>query len=96
MTVLNSADLARELQSLPGWTVAPEGHLMRNLVFRDFIEAFGFMARVALIAETMSHHPEWSNVYNNVSIRLVTHDAGGITEKDVAFAQRVNALLAAA
>jgi 4a-hydroxytetrahydrobiopterin dehydratase len=61
-------------------------------VFADFVEAFGFMTRVALLAETANHHPEWSNVYNRVEIDLTTHDAGGITERDFKLAQRINQL----
>ena len=61
-------------------------------MFADFVEAFGFMTRVALLAETANHHPEWSNVYNRVEIDLTTHDAGGITERDFKLAQRINQL----
>ena len=68
--------------------------LYRKFVFRDFTEAFGFMARVALVAEKMDHHPEWKNVYNSVEIRLSTHDAGNIvTEKDRKLAALIDALV---
>jgi 4a-hydroxytetrahydrobiopterin dehydratase len=67
--------------------------LTRELRFADFAEAWGFMCRAALIAEKMDHHPEWSNVYNRVSIRLTTHDAGGLTDKDAALARAINAIL---
>lgn len=68
--------------------------LYRKFVFRDFTEAFGFMARVALVAEKMDHHPEWKNVYNTVEIRLSTHDAGNIvTEKDRKLAALIDALV---
>ena len=68
--------------------------LYRKFVFRDFTEAFGFMARVALIAEKMDHHPEWKNIYNTVEIRLSTHDAGNIvTEKDRKLAALIDALV---
>jgi 4a-hydroxytetrahydrobiopterin dehydratase len=75
-----------------GW--AREGDaLVREFRFRDFSEAWGFMSRCALAAERMDHHPEWSNVWNRVSVRLTTHDAGGLTEKDTALAEAMNALL---
>ena len=80
------------MASLPGWSIV-EGHLRRELRFKDFSEAFAFMTRVALIAEQRNHHPDWSNVYNRVTIDLWTHDAGGITDSDVKFAQAVSALV---
>ncbi|MCS7019972.1 MAG: 4a-hydroxytetrahydrobiopterin dehydratase [Cytophagales bacterium] len=68
--------------------------LQKTFVFKDFVEAFGFMARVALIAEKMNHHPNWYNVYNRVEIRLSTHDAGNIiTDKDRELAKAIDALL---
>lgn len=68
--------------------------LQKTFVFKDFVEAFGFMTKVALLAEKMNHHPEWRNVYNRVEIRLSTHDAGNIvTEKDRALAQQIDNLL---
>ncbi|MDH5171990.1 MAG: 4a-hydroxytetrahydrobiopterin dehydratase, partial [Gammaproteobacteria bacterium] len=60
--------------------------------FKDFVEAFGFMSRVALLAEAMNHHPEWSNVYNRVDIHLTSHDAGGISERDFTLANRIDRL----
>jgi 4a-hydroxytetrahydrobiopterin dehydratase len=69
--------------------------LNRQFIFRDFNEAFGFMSRVALVAEKMNHHPEWSNVYNKVSIHLSTHDAGDIvTDKDRKLAAAIDAIVA--
>lgn len=68
------------------------GALYRELRFRDFVEAFSFMTAVAMIAERMNHHPDWSNSYGKVTIRLTTHDAGGVTEKDVALAEAISAL----
>jgi 4a-hydroxytetrahydrobiopterin dehydratase len=68
------------------------GKLHRELRFADFNEAFGFMCRVALVAETMGHHPEWSNVWNKVVIELTTHDAGGLSSLDLALAQRIETL----
>jgi 4a-hydroxytetrahydrobiopterin dehydratase len=79
--------------ALPQWSVV-NGKLHRELRFGDFNEAFGFMTRVALIAEAMGHHPEWSNVWNRVTIDLTTHDAGGLSTWDVELAQRINELLA--
>ncbi len=76
-----------------GWTVV-NGKLHRDLVFDDFVAAFGFMAKVAIAANTMNHHPEWSNVYNKVTIDLVTHDRGNsISEQDLLLAQKINELL---
>ena len=82
------------LQEHPAWTVA-HGKLRREFLFRDFVAAFGFMTKVALLAERAGHHPEWSNVYNRLTVELTTHDAGGITEKDVALARQLEALLSA-
>ncbi|HRD53967.1 MAG TPA: 4a-hydroxytetrahydrobiopterin dehydratase [Flavobacteriales bacterium] len=77
---------------MSGWT-EQEGKLCRSFRFADFSEAFGFMARVALVAEKMNHHPEWTNVWNSVEIRLSTHDAGGsITEKDRRLAAAIDAI----
>lgn len=75
------------LAGLPGWAES-EGRdaIAKSFKFADFNAAFGFMARVALMAEKLDHHPEWFNVYNRVDITLATHDAGGVTEKDVALA----------
>ena len=70
-----------------------DGKLCCQLKFQDFIHAFGFMSQVAIIAETLKHHPEWSNGYNTVNIHLVTHDAGGITAKDTELAGRISQLL---
>ncbi|MBY0336507.1 MAG: 4a-hydroxytetrahydrobiopterin dehydratase [Acetobacteraceae bacterium] len=78
---------------LPEWRMA-EGRdaLRRDFHFRDFSAAWGFMCRVALLAEAQEHHPEWSNVYNRVSILLTTHDADGLSERDVRLAQAIDAL----
>lgn len=88
---LESNDVQRHLAGLRGWTAA-DGKLRKEFQFEDFVQAFGFMSSVALIAESMNHHPEWSNVYNKVTIELSTHSAGGITGMDVEFAQRIDAL----
>jgi 4a-hydroxytetrahydrobiopterin dehydratase len=92
-TQLTGAEIVERLPSLPGWTVA-NGRLHRVFQFRDFSEAFGFMARVALIAEKLDHHPDWSNVYNRVTFDLMTHDAGGLTSLDFDLAARISAILA--
>ncbi len=78
---------------LPQWSLQ-DGKLHRELRFADFNEAFGFMSRVALIAETMGHHPEWFNVWNRVVIDLTTHDAGGLSTLDLTLAHRIESLLA--
>jgi 4a-hydroxytetrahydrobiopterin dehydratase len=77
---------------LPHWSVKPDA-IHRSLKFKDFSDAWGFMARVALLAEKHDHHPEWSNVWNKVEITLSTHDAGGLSHKDVDLAQAIDALL---
>jgi 4a-hydroxytetrahydrobiopterin dehydratase len=81
------------LVTLTGWKLA-EGReaITKRFVFRDFNEAFGWMTRVALIAEKMDHHPEWSNVYRTVEVTLATHDAGGLTELDVKLARAMDAI----
>ncbi|MCX2974201.1 4a-hydroxytetrahydrobiopterin dehydratase [Halieaceae bacterium IMCC8485] len=89
---LSSAMITQQLDQLPEWTL-DETKLYRHLIFEDFIEAFGFMTQVALLAEAMDHHPEWSNVYNRVDIYLTTHDAGGISELDFTLAGQINKLL---
>ena len=89
---LSTQEIERRLGELDGWSVAG-GKLHRGFAFDDFVAAFGFMARVALLAEAMDHHPEWSNVYNRVSISLSTHDAGGISRRDFELAAKVDALL---
>lgn len=81
-------------EALPRWKmVAGRDALHRAFRFADFSQAWGFMARVALLAETQGHHPEWSNVYNKVDITLTTHDAGGLSGKDVDLAHAIDALL---
>lgn len=82
-------ELDTALRSLPRWTVI-EGKLHREFRFADFAEAFAFMTRVAALAEAANHHPDWSNAWNRVSIDLVTHDAGGITAKDVELARAID------
>lgn len=79
------------LAALPQWSLQDE-KLYRKLRFDNFVSAFGFMASVALVAEKMDHHPEWFNVYGTVEIFLTTHDAQGVSERDVALAQSIDAL----
>jgi 4a-hydroxytetrahydrobiopterin dehydratase len=86
---LEGEALTEALDTLSGWTLKDE-KLHRVFVFADFVEAFGFMAQVALLAERMNHHPEWCNVYKTVAISLSTHDAGGLTHKDVDLALAIN------
>jgi len=80
-TKLESADVTRRLADRAGWTLEG-GKLHREYKFADFVEAFGFMASAALVAERMNHHPEWFNVWSTVRVDLTTHDAGGISAKD--------------
>jgi len=88
---LASVEIAAALEGLDGWTLEEgEGAISRTFTFRNFSEAFGFMARAALAAEKLDHHPEWSNVYKTVEVRLSTHDAGGLTELDFALARRMD------
>jgi 4a-hydroxytetrahydrobiopterin dehydratase len=89
--VLGQDELARALAELPGWSLAG-GKLHREYRFADFSAAFGFMTRVALEAERMNHHPEWSNVWNRVVVDLVTHDSGGVTASDLALARKMETL----
>lgn len=77
---------------LPDWDLQDQ-RLRRELFFRDFSEAFGFMSRVALAAEALGHHPEWRNVWNRVTIELTTHDTGGLSSLDLELARRIDALL---
>ena len=83
--------LERGLAALPGWTLEA-GKLHRELRFSSFVEAFGFMSSVALVAEQLNHHPEWTNVYDRVAVDLTTHDVGGLTELDLTLAGRMNEL----
>jgi 4a-hydroxytetrahydrobiopterin dehydratase len=88
---LTPTEIEALAETLPAWELV-EGKLRRSLTFADFSEAFGFMVRVALVAETLGHHPEWSNVWNRVTIALTTHDIGGLSNLDVALARRIEAL----
>ena len=96
MMKILSADARRAaLAKLEGWSeVAGRDAITRTFVFKDFNEAFGFMTRAALVAEKNDHHPEWRNVYKTVEVVLSTHDAGGVTERDVALAEAMNKIAA--
>ncbi|HWA90665.1 MAG TPA: 4a-hydroxytetrahydrobiopterin dehydratase [Rhizomicrobium sp.] len=88
MKKLDSNARAAALKELSRWRDVPgRDAIARDFAFEDFNAAFAFMTRVALLAEKMDHHPEWSNVYNRVSVTLSTHDAGGVTDKDIAMAK---------
>ncbi|MGI9127524.1 MAG: 4a-hydroxytetrahydrobiopterin dehydratase [Roseomonas sp.] len=92
---LNATERAGLLATLPAWQLV-EGRdaITRSFRFKDFSKAWGFMARVALLAEAQDHHPEWFNVWNRVEITLSTHDAGGLSARDVRLAQAIDGLLA--
>lgn len=90
-SVLSANELDLALSQLDGWSLE-QGKLHRQYQFKSFVDAFGFMASMALVSESMGHHPEWFNVYNKVTIDLVTHDAGGITMKDIDWAKKANAI----
>src|SRR5712664_4585548 len=90
---LKKSDLQSAMGGLKGWTLA-KGKLHREYKFADFVHAFGFMATSAIAIEKMNHHPEWFNVYNKVIVDLTTHDAGGISAKDVDLAHKLEAIAA--
>ena len=95
MAKLGEAERTAALSGLAGWAHDPaRDGIARSFRFRDFSEAFAFMTRVALAAEQADHHPEWSNVWNRVDMLLTTHDAKGLTQKDVALAKRIDAFAA--
>lgn len=90
---IDEADRAAVLEQLPLWSYDADAQgIRRTLRFADFAEAFGFMARVAILAEKADHHPEWFNVYNRVEILLTTHDAGGLSRRDVELAAAIDAI----
>jgi 4a-hydroxytetrahydrobiopterin dehydratase len=92
---LTADEQQKALADLNGWKLADGREaIARSFSFASFVEAFGFMAKVALIAEKMDHHPEWSNVYNRVDITLATHDAGGLTARDVQLAAAIDRVAA--
>jgi 4a-hydroxytetrahydrobiopterin dehydratase len=88
---LNPAERAKALSELTGWSeLSGRDAIAKSFKFKTFSEAFGFMARVALEAEKLDHHPEWTNVYNKVDVVLATHSAGGLTELDVKLARKMD------
>ncbi len=87
---LTDDDVQARLSTVPGWSL-DGGKLFRELKFADFVDAFAFMTKVAILAEQQAHHPEWSNVYNTVRIHLTTHDAGGLSAGDFTLAAAINA-----
>lgn len=89
---MSQQEIETGLEKLPGWNLE-EGKLHRELKFKNFVQAFGFMTQAAIIAEKMNHHPEWSNVYSRVTIDLTTHEADGISQLDFELAQEINAIL---
>lgn len=89
--VMSAEQVRKALAALPGWSFAA-GKLHKELKFRDFNEAFGFMARVALVAEKRDHHPDWSNSWNSVVIDIVNHSAGGVTQQCIDLAIAVEAI----
>lgn len=90
--VLDKVELENHLAQMSNWTF-DNGAIKRDYQFDNFVTAFGFMTKVALCAEEMNHHPNWSNCYNRVSITLSTHSAGGVTEKDFQLAKRIEQLV---
>jgi 4a-hydroxytetrahydrobiopterin dehydratase len=89
---LTDTEISAALKELPQWQLREDGlAITRTLKFGDFAEAFGFMTRIAILAEKADHHPEWFNVYNRVEITLTTHDADGLSQRDVALARQIDA-----
>ena len=89
--ILSTDELSALARDLPAWTLESDGKaISRTFKFADFKLAFAFMTRVAAEADRMDHHPEWSNIYNTVSIRLTTHDSGGVTESDIRLAEEID------
>jgi len=92
MIRLSPEKISEELKNMPGWSIKDE-KLHRDFEFESFNQAFGFMTRAAMEIEKMNHHPEWFNVYNRLTVDLMTHDAGGITQNDVELAKILNSLI---
>lgn len=92
VSALPTSEQQARLGGLPGWAIENDA-LCRTFVFPSFVVAFGFMASAAIVAEKLNHHPEWSNVYNRVSVRLTTHDVGGLSELDFELAAKMSGLV---
>ena len=91
MTKLSETDRAEAMSSLPDWRYdADADEIAREFRFADFVEAFGFMARVALLAERRNHHPDWTNVFDRVTIRLTDYEAGGVSRRDIELAEAID------
>ena len=88
---MTNEEIETHLQDMSGW-VLKENFIEKMFLFKDFNEAFSFMTRVALSAEKSDHHPDWSNVYNKVHIKLSSHDSGGITQRDINLAKKIDAI----
>ena len=91
MNKLTDTEIAKHMKALPEWELGDD-RIKRTFRFEDFVEAFGWMSSVALVAERMNHHPEWKNVWATVEVELSTHDAGGLTELDMKLAAKMDAL----
>ncbi|PZU97650.1 MAG: 4a-hydroxytetrahydrobiopterin dehydratase [Pseudanabaena sp.] len=91
ITKLSDVEISSAIAQLSGWAVV-DGKLQKNFKFRDFVEAFGFISRIAIIADKMGHHPELFNVYNKVKIDLTTHDVDGLSALDFELAQKIDKL----
>ncbi len=89
---LTSQEITATIQDMPGWQLNAQQKLEAEFKFKAFPEAFSFMTRVAFEAERLDHHPDWSNSFNSVKIELTSHDAGGVTEKDLELARRILAI----
>lgn len=90
---MTSEQIQAGLKALSGWELK-DNKLHREIKFKDFVQAFGFMTQVAILAEKSNHHPEWSNVYSRVTIDLTTHETGGISQRDFDLAKEINEVLA--
>lgn len=88
-TALNESDIQTQLELVPNWQRDTKS-IVREYIFADFVEAFGFMSQVAMLAERANHHPEWSNVYKRVTIKLTTHDCAGLSQLDFALAHEID------
>lgn len=91
MSLLSPKDIESKLRNLMGWSYSAEKKsIYKELIFKDFVQAFSLMTQVALYAEKKGHHPEWKNIYNKIWIELTTHDAGGVTSMDIEMASYIN------